>query len=122
MRKVLIVDDELSVCRMIQKTLESTGEYESSFCTTREELVQLARHYRPDVILLDVTMPGLSGPEIVDQIKGDPATNDIPVVYMTEMALEDEVEEGGHKIGGSYFVAKPVQKTDLLCAIEMALA
>ena len=121
MRTVLIVDDEPSICRLVKTTLESTGEYEASVCLNGGEALEQAKKLRPDVILLDVRMPGVSGSEIAEQLRGDPATNEIPFIFLTGMVEKDEVEEGGHKIGGNYFVGKPFAKAELLRAIDLVL-
>lgn len=121
MRTVLIVDDEPTICRLVKMTLESTGEYEASICTNGGEALEQAKKLQPDVILLDIRMPGVSGSEIAEQLRDDPATKDTPFIFLTGMVEKDEVEEGGHKIGGNYFVGKPFRKAELLRAIDVVL-
>ena len=121
MRTVLIVDDEPNICRLVKKSLESTGEYQATVCTNGGEAVEQAKRLQPDVILLDVRMPGVSGSEIAEQLRGEPATSDIPFIFLTGMVEKGEVEEGGHKIGGNYFVGKPFRKEELLRAIDLVV-
>jgi CheY-like chemotaxis protein len=121
MRTVLIVDDEATICRLVKMTLESTGEYQATVCTNGGEALEQARTLQPDVVLLDVKMPGVSGSEIAEQLRGDPMTSEIPFIFLTGMVEKTEVEEGGHKIGGNYFVGKPFRKPELLRVIDLVL-
>src|SRR5688572_10274036 len=118
---VLIVDDEPTICRLVKMTLESTGEYKAFVCTDGGEALEQAKKLKPDVILLDIRMPGVSGSEIAEQLRGDPKTNEIPFIFLTGMVKKDEVAESGHKIGGNYFVGKPFRKAELLRVIDVAL-
>ena len=121
MRTVLIVDDEASICRLVKMTLESTGEYEVTTCTNGGDALEQAKKLQPDFILLDVRMPGVSGSEIAEQLRDEPTTSEIPFIFLTGMVEKGEVEEGGHKIGGNYFVGKPFKKAELLRVIEGVL-
>jgi CheY-like chemotaxis protein len=121
MRKILTIDDEAIVCQMVKKILESTREYEVTVCTKSADALSLAKRLQPDVILLDLNMPGLSGTELAQQLMSSPATKDIPFIYLTAMVVRQEVEEADHMIGGHYFAAKPVRKPELLRAINLVL-
>jgi PAS domain S-box-containing protein len=120
--RVLIVDDEPSFCTMLKKRLELLGEYEAEFCTDAAEALNQAKQFEPDVILLDVTMPGLSGPEVAEQLQEDPATKDIPFIYLTGLVAREEVSRSNNLIGGNYFVAKPVELPDITRVIAGVLA
>jgi CheY-like chemotaxis protein len=121
MKTALIVDDEPTVCRMVKSIIESSGEYEATGCTSSAEALELATRLQPDIILLDVRMPGLSGSEIAEKLKDEPATKNIPIIFLTGMVKAAEVKEGGYKIGGNYFVAKPARKAELMHVIDLAL-
>jgi CheY-like chemotaxis protein len=121
MKTILIIDDEPSICRMIKSIVESTSDYKATICTNSGEAMEQATKLQPDLILLDVRMPRLSGGEIGEQLRNDPATTNIPFIFLTGMVQRDEVKEGGHKIGGNYYVAKPARKAELMHAIELVL-
>lgn len=121
-KKVLVVDDELDLCQIVKKQLESIGEFEVTFCTNGTEAFELSKQLRPDVILLDVAMPDLSGPKIAKQLADDPETKNIPFIYLTGMVSREEVKESRNLIGGNYFIAKPfLGIADVMRVIDMAL-
>jgi putative two-component system response regulator len=120
-RKLLIIDDELELCRIMKRTLESTREYEVLFSTNGPEGLQIAELTHPDVILLDVGIPGMSGPEIAERLKALPGTKDIPVIYLTGNFVTEQTDEGAQLIEGNYFLAKPVRRANLVKAIDTVL-
>ncbi len=67
MKKVLIIDDELFFCRAIKKNLETNDEFQVLTATRGDEGINLAKDEQPDVILLDIMMPGMSGTEVTDE-------------------------------------------------------
>jgi CheY-like chemotaxis protein len=87
--KVLIVDDE-EVARYAFKKLLTGTRYTVIEATDGYEGIQKAREEEPQVIFLDLLMPGISGFEVLDQLKSDPETRDIPVVIYTGMDMKEE--------------------------------
>jgi two-component system, OmpR family, response regulator len=121
-RKILIVDDEPDFTRMVRLNLEKTGFYE-----VREENKSLlalptAREFKPDLILLDVVMPGMDGGDIVAKFKADPDLHNTPVIFLTATVPKRE-ETGGAGLvsGGFLFLAKPVGLKELIRCIEDSL-
>jgi CheY-like chemotaxis protein len=115
--KVLIVDDEPGFCRMLKKRMESLGGYKVEFCTNSAEAIDRVKQFHPEVVLLDVMMPGLSGPQVAEQLSEDPATMNIPFVYMTATVAG----KSSDLIEGRYFVAKPIDLTGLTDVIDTVL-
>jgi CheY-like chemotaxis protein len=82
-RRILIVDDEDDIREVAQVSLELVGRYEVLTASTGREGVRSARDERPDAILLDVMMPDMDGPATLAELRADPLTCDIPVVFLT---------------------------------------
>ena len=118
MKKVLIIDDEIFFCRAIQKNLELKEEYQVLIATRGDEGLRLARTEQPDVILLDIMMPGMSGTEVTDALLADPVTRSIPIIYVTAIINEDDIQRGAGIAGGKAIIAKPVKIEELVKKIN----
>ena len=117
---VLIVDDNVQNLELLEAYLEAPDLVTQRATSGQEALAQVARQ-KPDVILLDVMMPRMSGFEVCKQLKGDRATSDIPVIMVTALAeLSDK--ERGVECGADDFLSKPVPRQELLDRIRRALA
>jgi two-component system OmpR family response regulator len=90
--KVLIVDDEDDIRRIARIALTKVGQMDVIEASSGTEGVRLAVEERPDVVLLDVMMPGLDGPSTLAALRSDAATASLPVVFLTAKAMASEVE------------------------------
>lgn len=117
-KKVLIIDDEASFTRIVKLALEETGNYEVRTENKGEKGLSAALEFKPDLILLDVIMPDISGGEVCSQIISAAGLKDIPIIFLTAIVKEKEVGQGVGTIGGYPFLAKPVSKEKLIEAIE----
>ena len=90
--KVLLVDDEADIRRIASLSLSGVGGMEVAQADGGSEGIRKAREDRPDVILLDLMMPGLDGLATFRTLRGDPETSQIPVVFLTANAMSSEVE------------------------------
>ena len=117
MEKILVADDDVEVQEIVQSILTKEG-YEVSVAKDGNEAVNLARQVKPDLILLDYLMPGLSGLEVCQALKGDKETSSIPVLMVTAHPME---KERSLQAGAVDFIVKPVEKTDLLHRIKSVL-
>ncbi|MFC0202835.1 diguanylate cyclase [Novosphingobium soli] len=103
---ILIVDDEISNIEIMNAVLED--DYEVCFSTSGQQALDTARAVSPDLILLDVLMPGMDGFEVCRQLKEDPNLADIPVIFTTGLGdTEDEMR--GLALGAIDYVTKPIQ-------------
>lgn len=103
---VLIVDDDISNIEIMNAVLED--DYEVCFSTSGQQALDTARATPPDLILLDVLMPGIDGFEVCRQLKDDPLLADIPVIFTTGLGdTEDEMR--GLSLGAIDYVTKPIQ-------------
>jgi len=102
---VMIVDDTLSNIELLSESLGD--EYELIFATSGTDALELIRADKPDLLLLDVMMPGMDGYQLCTLLKGDPATRDIPVIFVTAMCQEED-EIKGLELGAIDYVTKPI--------------
>ncbi|MEE4453676.1 diguanylate cyclase [Novosphingobium resinovorum] len=103
---ILIVDDEVSNIEIMNAVLED--DYEIFFSTSGQQALDTARATPPDLILLDVLMPGIDGFEVCRQLKDDPVLCDIPVIFTTGLGDTDH-EMRGLTLGAIDYVTKPIQ-------------
>ncbi len=121
--RILLIDDEKDFCFFTGTNLEQTGDYEVMTTTRGREGIDLAREKRPDLILLDINMPEMSGPEVAEILFSDPRTKEIPVIFLTAVITKEEVgSETVGRIGGRRFIAKPVDVESLSGCIKDVLS
>lgn len=117
-KRILVVDDEPALTRMIKLNLEQTGRYEVRTENLGRKAIEAAREFRPDLILLDVMMPGMLGSEIAAQLEADPELRAIKRVFLTAMVTKEEAQRSSGEIGGHTFIAKPISADELCQVIE----
>ena len=117
MKKILIVDDEDKVRRLIKVTL-AIGDFEILEASTGEEALKIARETIPDIILLDIMMPGkLDGYDVCSSLKKDPNTKDIYIIMLTAKGQKADIEKGKTVCSDDYFV-KPFSPMELINKID----
>jgi CheY-like chemotaxis protein len=121
-KRILVVDDEAALTRMVKLNLEQTGDYEVRTENQGSKAIAAAREFKPDLIMLDVMMPDMTGDEVAAELREDPQLEHIKQIFMTAIVTKEETGETGGEIGGNVFLAKPVKTEDLIAAIEKRLA
>ena len=117
--KILVVDDEPSNLNLMRQILKN--DYDLSFAKSGADALANLQKQVPDLILLDVMMPGMNGLEVCQKIKTDPRYSTIPVLFCTAMTEEgDEVR--GFKLGASDYLTKPVRPAVVLARVRTHLA
>lgn len=115
-KKILIVDDEEDTLVSLGNILRRAN-YVVSTTTNGEEAIKLAKANRPDLVILDIVLPGLDGGSVADILSNDPATAHTPILFLTGiLSKEEELQgrkEGGKKSGKHYMMAKPVSAEDI---------
>jgi len=122
MKKIMLVDDEEDQIFSIKTTLEDSygDEYEVIAVNSGEECFELLKNNEtPDLILLDIMMPKMSGWEVFDKLKDSPSWEDIPIVFLT--ARTDEIAKNAGKFLGEDFIEKPVNAKELKNRIDKVL-
>jgi len=118
---VLIVDDSVSVCEALKLNLEHRHGFIVHTAQTGKTGLALARRLRPDIIVLDVMMPGMSGGQVAEVLRESPDMARIPIIFFTGMVSKEELESRGGEIGGELFMAKPVSHEELAATIRAQL-
>jgi CheY-like chemotaxis protein len=117
--KVLIVDDNLQNLELLQAYLEELP-VETLTATDGVEAMRMVAEHNPDLILLDIMMPKMSGFEVCDKLKANPETKDIPVIMITALNEISDIERGVES-GTDDFLTKPVNKLELLTRVKSLL-
>lgn len=112
LRRVLCVEDDPDIRMILEFSLATVGGYEVSLCPGGHEALAQAPSFRPDLVLLDVMMPDLTGPETLAALRQQPGMKGVPVVFMTAKAMPDEVEKL-LEYGATGVIVKPFNLTAL---------
>lgn len=115
-KKILIADDEPDILEIIQYNLQSEG-YEVFTAKNGNEAIDLAKRYQPDLIILDVMMPGRNGLEVCKLLRMQPAFNDTLIIFLS--ALSDEgTEITGLETGADDYLTKPISPKILISKVN----
>jgi len=121
-KKILVVDDEVSITRLLKLNLEQTGNYEVFEVNQGARALQMAQAFKPDLVILDVMMPDMDGSEIAASFKQDPGLKKTPVVFLTAAIKKEELGGAEGKIGGRTYIAKPLNVQGVISVIERSLS
>ena len=118
--RVLIVDDERLNVQLLEVMLEPEG-YELVTAESGEAALEAVAHHSPDLMVLDIMMPGMTGYQVATRIKEDPATRHIPIVMLS--ALDDRNSRAhGLSAGAEAFLTKPVNRAALCQQVKALLS
>lgn len=113
MAHILVVEDEVHIQRLIQLVLEKHGHKVEAVSSGEDALKRLSELPKPDLVLLDILMPGIDGLTVLRTMKANAAMKDLPVVMLTALAQENVVLQG-IKLGAKDYVRKPFHPTELV--------
>lgn len=119
MAEVLIVDDVPRNIEVVSEILHQRG-IEVSFAVSGEQALTFFHYRRPDLVLLDIAMPGMDGFEVCRQLKANAETKDIPVIFLTAKAESSDIVHG-FEIGGVDYITKPFNSAELLSRVQTQL-
>lgn len=119
MPTLLIVDDEAPVRKLLETLLQHEG-YHTQSVATGEEALALVAQQPPDLILLDVMMPGMDGYEVANHLKNNPATANIPIIMLSALS-EPSARLSGLQTGAEEFISKPVERAELWLRVRNLL-
>ena len=122
-KKILLIDDEEDFCFFVKSNLESRKEFRVITAAEGKEGIELAKREKPDLILLDIVMPEMTGSDVIEILSKDSQTKQIPVVFLTGVVTREEMgpEEPMKRIGGWNFIAKTVGLEKIISFIEEIL-
>jgi DNA-binding response OmpR family regulator len=119
MQTILVIDDDELVSRTLQRALK-LYDYQVMVANSGTEGLHLARRHRPDLLVLDVIMPGTDGYQVCRQVRGDPMLKNVPILFLTAKSKdEDKIE--GFRAGGDDYLAKPFNMQELQLRIKAIL-
>lgn len=115
-KSVLIVDDDPEVCMSVAHRLEEMSYSTRTACNGRQALTDAdSRH--PDIIILDIRMPGIDGIRVLSELKKGEKTRDIPVIMLSASVMD---KRRAFAAGARYFINKPYRGSDLVAAVDAA--
>lgn len=114
--KILIVDDVVSNVLLL-KVLLTNEKYQIATASDGTQALAQVEKEKPDLILLDVMMPGLSGFDVAEKLKANPETVEIPIIFLTALNSPSDIVKG-FQVGGNDFVSKPFNKDELLIRVR----
>ncbi len=117
--KIMVIDDEPQITEIIEAFLTNAG-HQVFVNNVASEGLKRARAIKPDIILLDIMMPGTDGYGVCNELKNDPVTSNIPVVFLTGKDRNDDMGRS-FKVGGDMFIKKPFSCERLLEIVNIIL-
>jgi CheY-like chemotaxis protein/HPt (histidine-containing phosphotransfer) domain-containing protein len=117
MFRILIVDDEPDIRKVIERSLARDGELELRTCASGHDGLAVATKWIPDLILLDVMMPGMDGPTTLSRLRDNPLTAAIPVVFLTARARSQELDYVA-SLGACGAISKPFEPKELRALVR----
>lgn len=119
-KRILVIDDEIEITEIVDEFLTSAG-YEVTILNSSQFWQDKVNEVQPDLLMLDIMMPGEDGYAICSQIKADPSTADIPVIFLSGRNKEDD-RGRSFKSGGEMFIKKPFSGDRLLGIVNVVIA
>lgn len=119
--RILIVDDEIGSTRLLKANLELTGLYQVCVEHRPERAIEAARQFKPHLLLLDVIMPNLSGPQLAFLLQDDPELKAIPIVFLTAAPTSLLPHGADPILQGRPCISKPACMEEILQSLEQIL-
>jgi CheY-like chemotaxis protein len=119
-KKILVVDDDVEMTMMVQEIL-SQKDYEVFLAHNGLAAIEKSNHEMPDLILLDIRMPILSGFWFCDAFKKRPKSKNIPVVIVSSLSAEEDIQKA-YQMGASAYLKKPFRPEELITVVEKTIA
>ncbi|ANH40337.1 Phosphate regulon transcriptional regulatory protein PhoB [Nocardioides dokdonensis FR1436] len=120
MARILVADDDVDIRELVEFKLSTLG-HEITAVADGAAAVEACRASRPDLAVLDVMMPGVSGLDAIRVIRADPGLADLPVILLTARAQESDVESGFDS-GADDYITKPFSPRELASRVEALLS
>ncbi|MBE9044250.1 response regulator [Pleurocapsales cyanobacterium LEGE 10410] len=118
-RSILIVDDNHNNLEVLSETLTKAG-FQIAVAIDGENALEQIQYYKPELILLDVMMPGIDGYQTCQKIKSNPDTYDIPIIFMTALS-DTEHKVKGFALGAVDYITKPFQREEVIARVKVQL-
>jgi DNA-binding response OmpR family regulator len=106
LQRILLADDEPDILEISRIALETVGGFEVSVCSSGTKLLERLSEFKPDLVIVDVLMPDMTGPEVFEEIRRRPEFDEVPVIYLTGVIQVEELEDL-RKTGVADVILKP---------------
>jgi CheY-like chemotaxis protein len=116
-KKILVVDDEVDFTRLLKSNLEETGKYEVLALPNANDIISQVHAFKPDVILLDILMPGAKGIEVCEILNKDVIGKTIPIIIISALA-KDADKYKAYRVGVVDYMEKPIEIERLIVKID----
>jgi DNA-binding response OmpR family regulator len=120
-KRILIVDDEPGITQLLRLNLEKSGQYTVRTENHAEHVLSAAIEFKPDLMMLDVMMPGMSGGELAGRLRNTRTFKTLPIVFLTAAVRQEEVDARDGVIGGFPYIAKPLNVRGVMEIIQKNL-
>lgn len=120
-RRIMMIDDEVGFTNLTKLNLEKTGKYAVCIENDSTKAVTAARAFKPELILLDIVMPGKDGGEVMAALRQEPELDRVPVAFLTATLSIAAVAQRDNQIKGCPCIAKPISPKELMREIETIL-
>lgn len=119
-KRIMIVDDEEGFIRMLKMNLELSAKFEVMALSSAKDIVANVQAFKPDLILLDLIMPGIGGLEVCEMLNNDPIGKMTPIIILS--ALSKDIDKlKAYKLGIVDYITKPIETQKLITLIERSL-
>ncbi len=118
-KEILIVDDEPNVVVPIQFLMEQQG-YRVMIAERGEDALDLIYHYKPDLVILDIMLPGMDGYEVCEIVRLNPNYRDVKIIFLTAKGREVEIAKG-LALGADVYITKPYSNAELIAKVKELL-
>ncbi len=115
--KILVVDDEVDFTKLLKFNLEETGKYEVLALPDANDIISQVHAFRPDVILLDIIMPGIKGIEVCEMLNKDIIGKSVPIIILSALAKGADKYKA-FRVGVVDYMEKPIEIKDLIVKID----
>jgi CheY-like chemotaxis protein len=118
LKRILVVDDDPSITNFVSFVLESQKIYQVRGVNDPIQTLRLARDFRPDLILLDIIMPGMDGGEVAERLGEEPDLSKIPIVFLSAVVSKGDPETVRKQGSNHVYLPKPVEPNDLIRCVK----
>ena len=122
MKKILIVDDDEEIRNLLRDFFVEKNGYEVILAVDGEEAAALLENVKPDIVLLDIMLPKISGVALIRFLRHEESTKDVPIIFMSGQFTSDEFRLDGIEMGAADYVSKPLNLNDLNKKIDDLLS
>jgi DNA-binding response OmpR family regulator len=119
--KLLLIDDDLALGGMLKLKIEKTGDYDVTYSPDGDRIVELAREVKPDLVILDIDMPGTDGGDARTLLRKNPDTEGIPVLFLSSLVTNEDVAASDGVIGHQHMASKQATIGELIDRIQALL-